>query len=85
VPEGCSVGFPVPVAVGGVVCPPRRSPQTPQPGPVTPSSAWAGAAADKPTVSASTAMAAAATPRGAEEDRIMVTFGDGARHPSAAN
>jgi hypothetical protein len=86
VPDGGSVGFPVPVAVGGVVCPPGRSPQTtPQPGPVTPSSAWAGAAADKPTVSASTAMAAAATPRGAEEDRIMVTFADGARHPSAAN
>ncbi len=82
VTDGGSVGFPVPGSAGWVFWSPGRSPQTtPQPGPVSPLSACAGAAADTPTVSASTAIAAAATPRGAEEDRIMVTFADGARHP----
>jgi hypothetical protein len=85
VADGEPVGLPVPGLVGGVFWPPGRSPQTaPQPGPVSPLSACAGAAAAKPTVNASTVIDTA-RPRGTEEDRIMVTFADGARHPSAAN
>jgi hypothetical protein len=84
VADGEPVGFPVPELVGWGFGSPGRSPQTtPQPEPVSPFSACAGAAA-KPTVSASPAINAAA-PRCTEEDRIMVTFADGARHPSAAN
>jgi DNA gyrase inhibitor GyrI len=77
------VGFPVPGEVGWGFWSAGRSPQTTAQ-PVSPLSAWAGAAAAQPSVSTSTAITAA-TPRGTEEHRIMVTFAVGARHPSAAN
>ncbi len=52
---------------------------------ISPSSACAGAAAERPTRSASTAVAAAAeTSRSTDEDRIMVTFSTARGTPSAA-
>lgn len=86
VADGGPVGFPVPGLLGWLFWSLGRSPHTnPQPGPVPPLSACAGAAVDKPAVSASTVIVAAAMPPGVEKDRIMVTFVDGTRHPSAAN
>jgi hypothetical protein len=86
VPDGGSVGFPVPGVSEGFWSPGRSPQTTPQVVSVSPSSARAGTAADRPTVSASTATATTvAASRSTEEDRIMVTFGEGARHSSAAN
>jgi hypothetical protein len=84
VSEGAPVDFPVTGVSGGVFCSSGKSSQrVPQGASVSPSSAWAGAAANRQTVSASTAAAAASG--STEEDRIVVTFGEGARHPSAAS